>query len=370
MDPVLPVFLSIAVQEQVGELRSYLKSNGADLEDEGPENLSENLSEIFSVCSETMKSCSETDMEGFLNSLISLMFAMTEKRDDVICAFVKCLVEMENQATLRHRVLSVLFCGLNTLDPTRYDVYCGQLELASKSGLLDMVVTDLEQVKPWLNQWNDVEKSRKVYRLLHDAFIANEQSEKGSEMMIELLRTHPEDGTAKEDATNCIVSFIDRPNVWIMDHLLDLGPVKSLKGELIYQMLEIFVSGNIKEYTKFYEENSNFVASTGLNHERNLRKIRILTFISLVNKRDEITFEELSKELNLNVDDVESFIIDVLKTRLARVRIDGVEERVITSSAAHRTFGNAQWQILQQRLKEWQTNLQTVEKQLLDIQPM
>jgi hypothetical protein len=29
-----------------------------------------------------------------------------------------------------------------------------------------------------------------------------------------------------------------------------------------------------------------------------------------VNKRDEITFEELSKELNINVENVESFIID------------------------------------------------------------
>jgi hypothetical protein len=48
----------------------------------------------------------------------------------------------------------------------------------------------------------------------------------------------------------------------------------------------------------------------GLNHERNLRKIRILTFISLVNKRDEISFEELSKELNINIEDVESFIIE------------------------------------------------------------
>jgi hypothetical protein len=33
----------------------------------------------------------------------------------------------------------------------------------------------LLQIKVWLNQWNDVEKSRKVYRLLHDAFIANEE---------------------------------------------------------------------------------------------------------------------------------------------------------------------------------------------------
>jgi hypothetical protein len=62
--------------------------------------------------------------------------------------------------------------------------------------------------------------------------------ENASEMMIELLRTYPEEsaGEAKDDATNCIVSFIDRPNVWIMDHLLELGPVRSLKEELIYQV--------------------------------------------------------------------------------------------------------------------------------------
>jgi hypothetical protein len=45
--------------KKVGELRAYLKSNGAALDDEGPEDLSENLSEIFFVCRESMKSCSE-----------------------------------------------------------------------------------------------------------------------------------------------------------------------------------------------------------------------------------------------------------------------------------------------------------------------
>ncbi len=43
-------------------------------------------------------------MEGFLNSLLSLIFALTEKRDDVICAFVQCLVEIPNHAALRHRL--------------------------------------------------------------------------------------------------------------------------------------------------------------------------------------------------------------------------------------------------------------------------
>ena len=93
----------------------------------------------------------------------------------------------------------MLFCGLNNLDPTRYNVYCGQLELALKSRHLNMVTTDLDQVnacslciisflsifkltlkfshqvKVWLTQWDDVEKARRIYRLLHDSFIANEQ---------------------------------------------------------------------------------------------------------------------------------------------------------------------------------------------------
>ena len=42
------------------------------------------------------------EMEGFLNSLLSLIFALTEKRDEVICAFVRCLVDMESQPALRH----------------------------------------------------------------------------------------------------------------------------------------------------------------------------------------------------------------------------------------------------------------------------
>ena len=43
----------------MAELRAYLKSNGASLDDEGPEDLSENISEIFSVCGEALKSSSE-----------------------------------------------------------------------------------------------------------------------------------------------------------------------------------------------------------------------------------------------------------------------------------------------------------------------
>ena len=62
--------------------------------------------------------------------------------------------------------------------------------------------------------------------------------------MIELLGTYSEDSSesAKEDAVNCIKSFINRPDMFVMDHLMALGPVKSLKGELMYQVfLDVFI---------------------------------------------------------------------------------------------------------------------------------
>lgn len=43
--------------------------------------------------------------------------------------------------------LNTLFCGLHNLDPIRYNVYCSQLELASKTGFLEMVTIDIDQVR-------------------------------------------------------------------------------------------------------------------------------------------------------------------------------------------------------------------------------
>ena len=38
------------------------------------------------------------------------------------------------------------------------------------------------------------------------------------------------------------------------------------------------------------------------------------------------------------------------------------------SSAAHRTFDKPQWQMLRDKLTEWQSNLKTVRKQLGDVE--
>lgn len=50
--------------------------------------------------------------------------------------------------------------------------------------------------------------------------------------------------------------------------------------------------------------------STGLDHDANVRKMRLLTFIQMAENQTEMTFDTLMQELQLNVDDVEGFIIE------------------------------------------------------------
>lgn len=48
----------------------------------------------------------------------------------------------------------------------------------------------------------------------------------------------------------------------------------------------------------------------GLNHEQNVKKMRILSFMQMAERNPEITFDEIISELQIQDDDVEAFIIE------------------------------------------------------------
>ena len=70
------------------------------------------------------------------------------------------------------------------------------------------------------------------------SFLLLSYSEEATKVMVELLRTYSDENASevKDDARNCVVSLLGRPNVLIMDFLLALPPVAALQGEPIYQV--------------------------------------------------------------------------------------------------------------------------------------
>lgn len=85
--------------------------------------------------------------------------------------------------------------------------------------------------------------------------------------MIELLGTYTDANAslARDDAIRCIVSALADPNTFLLDPLLSLKPVRVLEGQLIHDLLNIFVSENLTSYLKFYQEHKEFVTNQGLS---------------------------------------------------------------------------------------------------------
>lgn len=60
----------------------------------------------------------------------------------------------------------------------------------------------------------------------------------------------------------------------------------------------------------FLEYSRNSFICLGLNHEQNMKKMRLLTFMQLAEANTEMTFDTIQEELQLPADQVEAFIID------------------------------------------------------------
>lgn len=180
---------------------------------------------------------------------------------------------------------------------------------------------------------------------------------------MELLGTYTAENAsaAREDAIRCIIAALDDPHTFLLDPLLALKPVRFLEGERIHDLLSVFVSENLGSYMRFYKDHKEFVQSLGLNHEQNMKKMRLLTFMQLAESHPEMSFELVQSELQIPASEVEPFIIEVLKTKLVRARMDQASKKIYTSSTMHRTFERAQWQQLRDLLHSWKGNLASIQ---------
>merc|ERR1719510_1343673 len=249
----------------------------------------------------------------------------------------------------------------------RFHVFYALVSLAGRTQQIDTVYKDMDYLKsqfdgcPLTN-----EQMQKLLKLLHEVLRACNRSEEASQVMIELLGTYTTENAsqAREEAQRYIVASLQDPQTFLLDHLLQLKPVKFLEGELIHDLLKIFVSERLEAYQKFYDNHREFVNKLGLNHESNMTKMKLLTFMQLAETRSEISFGEIQKNLQLGDNEVEDFLIELLKTKLVRAKIDQPNQVVHITSTMHRTFTKQHWTHLHTLLTSWKSNLHTIRDQI------
>ncbi|XP_055953515.1 eukaryotic translation initiation factor 3 subunit M-like [Argiope bruennichi] len=369
-----PTFNDATDEEQYLDLRSHLKNLGADISEENSEaGYLADLQDVINVCDFCFREANEADAECTLNSIVSLLIMVPQTESEpLVNLFCEKLTRAPSlkMGCVAFKVLQNLFAGIGEHSPLCYDVYFNLTRVAGQTDNVGLIFKDIDKLKSWLTEMKiPTEKTQRLLRLLHEVLVESKQSDMAAKVMIELLGTYTEDNAsqARDDAHKCIVTSLGDPNAFLLDNLLVLKPVRFLEGELIHDLLTIFVSEKLSAYLQFYAANKDFVNSLGLSHEQNLQKMRLLTFMQMAETQKEIPFSVIESELQIKPEEVESFIIEVLRTKLARAKVDQLQQRVLVSSTMHRTFGKQDWIHIRDTLVQWHSDFSQVQGHLLGV---
>jgi translation initiation factor 3 subunit M len=115
----------------------------------------------------------------------------------------------------------------------------------------------------------------------------------------------------KKDVIRAIVEAIKHEDIFNFEGLLRLKAVEHLKGEKIYDLLQIFLREDLNKYHKFAKDNASVLKNLGLSNEECVRKMRLLSIVSLAETANgPLSYQAVSTALGIPEEDVEIWIID------------------------------------------------------------
>ncbi|VDL74057.1 unnamed protein product [Nippostrongylus brasiliensis] len=308
---ILPVFAFVDDGEQLQQLREYLNNVGkAKLDPKGPADVSDNLIDICSQLT-VMGACPHPlEVDYILNSICSLMVLVPAERALVVVkAFceaitpahfkVLILVNLELQAGHAVHVLSNLFRGFAAHPKIQETLYRALVAMCSEARMIGELDCSTENLQKQFKHWGTaVDGQRDILRLVHS-------------------------------------------------------------DPLMYSALELFISGTLKDYRNFVKAHPEFVGDKlKVDEAVLLKKIRLLTLMSIAENNNVIQLDTLAEELDLPPDDLlEEFIIEAIQVNAISGKLNEMTRTLVVSSFQHRQFGREQWQTLQKRLQTLVNNL-------------
>ena len=171
---------------------------------------------------------------------------------------------------------------------------------------------------------------------------------------------------ATSEAARLLVAGLKMP-VWLQKHqpdVLDLAAVKALAGSAehgwLHELVATLLRGDLPALLALKNANAARIEAAGIDAEALLRSMRLLALCALASEKDSLSYAEVAAGLDVEVGAVEEWIVQAISEDLLEARLDQLEQVVVVQSVSFRTFGDDQWKVLQQRLKEWKDNVKAV----------
>ena len=157
--------------------------------------------------------------------------------------------------------------------------------------------------------------------------------------------------------SNTHYDFHDLTSLPSIQALSDSHPVYS-------ELLEIFSEKELEDYNDFRDEHDSFIENEGLDNSKLHRKMRLLTLASVAasNNTREIEYKQIAKALQIPSEDVEMWVIDVIRAGLVEGKLSQQKQVFLVHRTTYRVFGEKQWREVATRLDQWKESLRGIKE--------
>ncbi|KAG1051293.1 hypothetical protein G6F46_005688 [Rhizopus delemar] len=367
------VFVQGGVETQIIDLALYIsKLKGEEGENEAP--YVQHIQTLLSsdkkdtVVTELAKDASifltenDKEVEGAFNLLLVIILGSTQEQLGVtVQTLVDTLTKTESNKTgLKQKILLNLYNALPGNSPLRYQAFVGLVEATRQADELESLYNQLEYIDAWAAQWGiDQNTQRELYNYLFEVLSKADEDKLAFNFLLKKLTTFNEnDKEAIEIAKDIILRAVSMENYFAFEDLLQYKPIQNLKGTEEFELLDVFLNGTLSSYQSFAASHSKLIQ----NADSNICKMRLLSLASLgsENLSRELTYGDIASSLQIPEEEVEMWVIDVIRAGLVEAKLDQLNKTVIVHRSIYRVFGQEQWKKLSTALSTWKENLNEI----------
>jgi hypothetical protein len=328
---------------------------------------SEEIEQFFSVFSTLLIKLGNTTREKVAKKLIQSLTNDTEEKSAVRLAILRNMYNLHEEPTWR------------------YTIFLAVLEYAAKSGQADSVLPLLEpkKLEERLKEWDiSAEKLRTLYSTVLENF-EDLESAVVFEIVENYLKTfesstEEEISKYSESIKSYTILLVQSSSEYgKLPSLLSLKAVKWMENPQIttngsekaaFQLFKTFTCGSPSEFKNFADNNRDHIEQWEFDSDECFSKMKSLSLAATCFGKSVVSYEDISKELNIELEEIENCIVEAIASGLVDGRMDQPGKKFFVRKADQRSVTKEQWQQLQGRLNNWTTNMKSLMGVVRDLQ--
>ncbi|KAK4141605.1 uncharacterized protein C8A04DRAFT_13972 [Dichotomopilus funicola] len=380
------IFVDGTFADLAQEMAGYLH-----VDEEVKKHLSQEQNEealqLLVQASQSLNGVPEKEFTGAYNLLIHLVLQSNDPKKylPTVCVNLQKPITSSptHGFTLAANALSTIFNLLPQNNPLRFNVLLQITRFIRQHGQFELLKPRLHNLEGWFKVWETNEDDqRRLYVEVSDAAADAGYEEESYHYLIKALgtfdRDEQEEVTSEEAQKLSLKALrlaISHPTRFDFQDLRVLPSVQALSDShpVYSQLLDIFTEQDLEDYNDFKDEHQGWIEKENLDNDKLQRKMRLLTFASLAasTPNREIPYANIVKALQVPLEEVELWSIDVVRAKLVEGRLSQQQKVFLVHRTTYRVFGEKQWRELATRVGQYKSTvdqlLQVLRKAQSDV---